>query len=335
MAKKGAPAAVAFWLTLALVLNYTGCQKLDVNYIKGNFHFSRANALFTDGRYRNAIEEYEKAREFYEKTKINIPNLVHVYRFLGESYKSLFRPGAEDAENLERANKAVDFLTKAYEMNPSSKEIIYSLGDMYDKLKRFEDAEKLYLRILELEPGNMNNYYVVAEFYKRYASEKQELRAKAESMYFRRIEADPENPQGYAYLANYYENIQPIPEFDKANDCWEKRIVLDPDNAEAYLAKGVNRWSKAYRLANLPAAERLRYAQDSLKALERATQLAPDYPEPYSWLSVLYKSVLAKLEPEKESRYNAEADRFIEKFQDLRKRQAERKKLEEELKKIK
>ncbi len=335
MVKKGAPAAVAFWLTLVLVLNFTGCQKLDVNYIKGNHHFNRANALFTDGRYRMAIEEYEKAREFYEKSKVSTPNLVHVYRFLGESYKSLFRPGAEDAENLERANKAVEFLTKAYEMNPNSKEIIYSLGDMYDKLKRFEDAEKLYLRILDLEPGNMSNYYVVAEFYKRYAAEKQELRAKAEAMYFRRIEADPENPQGYAYLANYYELIQPIPEFDKANDCWDKRIILDPNNAEAYYAKGVNRWSKAYRLANLPVQERLALAQESLRALEKAIQIDPNYPEPYAYVNVVYKSVLAKLEPEKESRYNAEADRYMEKFNELRKRQAERKKLEEELKKIK
>lgn len=335
MVKKGAPVAVAFWLTVVLVFMFTGCQKLNVNNIKGNFHFNRANALFNDGRFRAAIEEYEKAREFYEKTPDHHPNLIHAYRFLGESYKSLFRPGVEDTDNMERANKAVEFLTKAYEMNPASKEIIYSLGDMYDKLKRFEDAEKMYLRILELEPGNMNNYYVVAEFYKRYAAEKQELRAKAESMYFRRIEADPENPQGYAYLANYYELIQPIPEFDKANECWDKRIILDPNNAEAYYAKGVNRWSKAYRLANLPVDQRIALAQESLQALEKAIQIDPNYPEPYAYVNVVYKSVLAKLEPEKESRYNAEADRYLEKFQELRKRQAERKKLEEELKKIK
>jgi ABC-type Zn uptake system ZnuABC Zn-binding protein ZnuA len=42
---------------------------------------------------------------------------------------------------------------------------------------------------------------------------------------------------------------------------------------------------------------------------------------------------MTKLEPDKESRYNSEADRYIEKFQDLRKRAADKKKLEEELKK--
>lgn len=335
MVNKRSRLAVVIWLIQLVFLFSVSCQKLNINYIKGNYHFNRANALFTDGKYRDAITEYELAKKYYEAAKDHHPNLVNVYRFLGESYKNRFRPGDDRPDNLEMAEKALEYLNKAYEANPTNKEIIYSLGDMYDKLKRFEEAEKFYLKILELEPGNMNNYYVVAEFYKRYAAEREELKAKAEQMYLRRIEADPENPQGYAYLANYYENIQPIPEFDKANEYWERRIALDPNNAEAWLAKGVNRWAKAYRLANLPINERLSYAQDSLRSLQKAVELDPNYPEPYSWLSVLYKSVLAKLEPEKESRYNAEADRNLERFQELRKRQAERKKLEEELKKIK
>ncbi len=320
--------AVVIWLTLSVLFFLTSCQKLRVNYIKANYHFNKANALFTDGQYRRAITEYEEAIKYN-------PNLIDAYRFAGEAYKNLFRPGDDRPDNLEKAEKALEYLNKAYEFSPHNKEIIYSLADMYDKLKKFDEAEKFYLKILELEPGKMDNYYVVAEFYKRYAAEKEELRSKAESMYLRRIEADPENPQGYAYLANYYELIQPVPEFDKANDYWEKRITLDPENAEAYYAKGVNRWAKAYRLPQLPLEERLRLAQESLKALLKAIELDPNYPEPYAYVSVVYKSVLAKLEPEKESRYNAEADRYSERFQELRKRQAERKKLEEELKKLK
>jgi tetratricopeptide (TPR) repeat protein len=135
-------------------------------------------------------------------------------------------------------------------------------------------------------------------------------------------------------MANYYENLAPTPEaYDKANEYWEKRIELDPKSAEAWLAQGVNRWSRSYRFQNLPSEERLKAAQQSLRSLQKAMELDPNYPEPYSWLSVLYKSVLTKLEPDKEARYNAEADRYIEKFQDMRKRAAEKKKLEEELKK--
>lgn len=321
-------------LAFAIVFTFTSCEKLRVSKLKANYHFSKANNLFREGMYRKAITEYENALK-------SDPNQIQAYRFLGESYKSLFKPGVETAINKELETKALEALGKAHEIEPNNKEIIYSLGDMYDKIRNFEEAEKLYLRILELEPQNMSNYYVVAEFYKRYAGEKPDSARKAESMYLKRIEADPENPQGYAYVANYYENLpasaenidQSMQNFDMAALFTSKRIELQPDNAEAWLAMGINRWSKAFRFQNLTKEQRLTAARESQKAIEKARDLDPNYPEPYSWLSVLYKSVLSKLEPDKEARYNAEADRYIEKFQDLRKRSAERKKLEEELKK--
>ena len=315
-------------LAFAFVLVFTSCEKLSVNKLRANYHFSKANQLFKDGKFRKAISEYENTLKYNA-------SLIQAYRYLGESHKSLYKPGVDNPENNEIAQKALDAFSKAYEVDPANKDIIFSLGDMYDKLKNFPEAEKYFLRILELEPGNMGNYYVVAEFYKRYAGENEALRAKAESMYLRRIELDPENPQGYAYMANYFENLAPSPVvYDQAYIYWDKRIQLEPSSAEAWLAKGVNRWSRSYRFQNVPSAERLRTAQESLKALQKAIELDPSYPEPYSWLSVLYQSVLGKLEPEKEARYKAEADRAIEKFQDMRKRAVEKKKLEDELKKV-
>ncbi|MHB8095184.1 MAG: tetratricopeptide repeat protein [Candidatus Aminicenantales bacterium] len=321
-------------LALIIVFSFTGCEKLKISKLKANYHFSRANALFTEGKFRPAIAEYESVLKYD-------PGLVQAYRFLGESYKQLYKPAVETPLNKEFEAKALEALNKAYEIEPTNKEIIYSLGDMYDMLRDFPKAEKLYLQILELEPGNMSNYYVVAEFYKKYAGEKPEIAKKAESMYLRRIEADPENPQGYAYAANYFEQIpmsadnvdQAVVNIDMADMYHDLRIKLQPDNPEAWLAKGINRWGKSFRLANLTKEVRLATAMDALKAVEKARDLDPNYPEPYSWLSVIYKSVLSKLEPEKEARYNAEGDMNADKFADLRKRAAERKKLEDELKK--
>lgn len=336
MSRKRINGLAVILLALAVLVTATSCEKLKVNNLQANYHFKRANQMFREGKYRNAVAEYELALKYR-------PDLVQAYRYIGESYKQLYKPGVDSALNKELERKAIEALNKALEIEPNNKEIIYSLGDMYDKLRKFPEAEKLYLKILELDPQNMDNFYVVAEFYSRYAGEIPDAAKKAETMYLRRIEADPENPMGYAYAANYYEHL-PVSEqniegaienFDKANMFWEKRIALDPENPQAWLAKGVNRWSRAYRFQNVPAAERLVIARDALQAIEKARDLDPNYPEPYSWLSVLYKSVLAKLEPEKEARYNAEADKNAEKFQELRKRAAEKKKLEEELKKVK
>jgi tetratricopeptide (TPR) repeat protein len=319
-------------VALAVVFAFTACEKLSVSKLSANYHFAKANRFFTENQYRKAIAEYEL-------TLGNNPKLTQAYRFLGESYKQLYKPGVDNPDNNALKTKAIDVLNKALAIEPNNKDIIYSLGDMYDKLKNFDQAEKLYLRIIELEPTNMSNYYVVAEFYKRYAGERTEIAQKAEAMYLRRIEMDPENPQGYAYMAKYLEDLQSqdvnvlLKYVDGARDYRDKIIALQPDSADAWLGKGINLWSRAFRFANRDTSDRLKDAKESEKCIQKAISLDPNYPVPYSWLSVLYKSVLAKLEPEKETRYNAEADKAAERYQELTKRLAGRKKLEEELKK--
>jgi len=319
---------------LAVIFAFAACQNLSYSKLAANYHFGRANSFFRENQYRKAITEYEATLKFN-------PNMLQAYRFLGESYKQLYKPGVDTPLNKELEAKTLDALNKALAIEPNNKDTIYSLGDMYDKLKRFPEAEKLYLRIIELEPENMSNYYVLADFFKRYIGLQPDMDKKAESMYLRRIETDPDNPQGYAYAANYYENLPAsaenidvaIANFDRANDYWTMRIALEPKNAEAWLSKGVNRWNRAYRFQNRSKEERLRVAQEAKAAIEKAIEIDPNYPEPYSHMSPLYVAVFAQLEPEKATRYKAEADQFIERFQELRKRAAERKKLEEELKK--
>jgi tetratricopeptide (TPR) repeat protein len=321
-------------LAIALVWTLTACGDLSVSKLSANYHFAKANRFFTQNQYRKAITEYELTLQ-------DNPTMTQAYRFLGESYKQLYKPGVNNADNNEKKDKALEALNRAMAIEPNNKDIIFSLGDMYDKLRDFPKAEKLYLRILELEPRNMANYYVLAEFYKRYAGENKESGKKAESMYLRRVEMDPENPQAYAYTANYYETLpasaanieQAINNYDTADSFWEKRIALEPDSAEAWLARGVNRWNRAYRFQNVSVEERLAVAHVALKCIQKAIELDPSYPEAYAHMSPLYKAVLAKLEPENEARYNAEGDKYLEKYLEMRKRVAARKKLEEELKK--
>jgi tetratricopeptide (TPR) repeat protein len=316
---------------VAVILAFTGCQDISYSRLAANYHFGKANSLFRENQYRKAITEYEATLKYN-------PNMTQAYRFLGESYKQLFKPGVDTPLNKELEQKTLAALTKALEIEPNNRDIIYSLGDMYDKTRKFDEAEKLYLRIIELQPENMSNYYVVAEFYKRYAAEKKEVANKAESMYLRRIETDPDNPQGYAYMATYLQEVAGGPEellksFERAAGFWEKRISLQPDSAEAWLALGVNQWSRSYRFQFLTKEERLKMAQAALQSISKSIELDPNYPEPYAWMGPLYKAVLAKLEPEKEARYTAEGDRYLEKFTEMRKRALDRKKLEEELKK--
>lgn len=317
-------------LAMAIIFTFSSCEKLKASRLKANHHFTQANHYFTENQYRSAIEAYEKALSYN-------PELVDAYRFLGESYKNLFRPGEDSPENMAKADKALEALNKAYEVDPGNKDIIYSLGDMYDKLRNFEEAEAMYLKIIELEPTDMDNYYVIAEFYKRYAGENEELRAKAEQMYLRRIEADPENPQGYAYIAQFYNdqiNTAENPEtvFDKAVRYYRLRLDLEPDSATTLYAIGVNRFWKAFRLQNVLSLElRKALAEEARKSIMKAIELDPNDPYPYVYMSMLYINVYTKIYPERKSRYDEESKMWRERYEEARKKQLERKRLEEEL----
>ncbi len=327
MFRKKSTIVLAILLAVFVVFFTSSCKKLNPSKLKSTYHFNRANSLFSDAKYRDAIEEYESALEYN-------PELSEAYRYLGESYKNLYKPGVDSPDNMEKAEKALEALNKAFEIDPKNREIIHSLGNMYDMMRNLEEAEHYYLMILDLEPTNMENYYVVAGFYKRYAAENEELKNKAEQMYLRRIELDPENPKGYSYIAQYYGEMGPIPDFDKAYEYNLRQAEFEPDNALIYYAIGVNRFSKAYRLQNvLPLPERKKLAEESETNLKKAIDIDPTYSYSYAYLNILYRNVFAKIYPERAARYIAEADAWQERFRDVRKREVERQRLEEELKK--
>jgi tetratricopeptide (TPR) repeat protein len=334
------------FLVLAIIFASSGCGKF-IGGLRANYYFAQANKYFAEAQYRNAIEQYEIAL-------VHNPNLVEAYQYLGECYKNLYRgPAVDTPENNERADKALGALRRAYEIDPYDKNVIYSLGDMYDRLRNFEEAEKLYLRILELEPTNMENYYVVAGFYKKYvpvrasgtsgeqaggeAEGGEEVKTafqKAEEMYLRRIELDPESPEGYAYAAQFYEDLQP-PDFDKAYRFHIYRTKLEPDDHLPWYAIGVNRFWKAHRLqALLSPEERIQHAEEAIRALQKAIEIDPSYSFSYSYMEIVYKNIYANVYPERKSRYIDEANMWHEKFEDARKKELERKRLEQELRGI-
>ena len=331
------------FLVLAIIFASSGCGKF-IGGLRANYYFAQANKSFSEAQYREAIGLYEIAL-------VHNPRLVEAYQYLGESYKNLYRgPAVDTPENNEKADKALEALNRAYEIDPYDKNVIFSLGDMYDRLRNFEEAEKLYLKILELEPTNMENYYVVAGFYKKYvpvrasgASGEQEggeteegktAFQKAEEMYLRRIELDAESPEGYAYAAQFYEDLRP-PDFDKALSFHKYRTKLEPGDYVPWYAIGVNRFYKAYRLQkSLSREERIKIGEEAIRALEKAIEINPSYSFTYSYVNLVYRNIYAVVYPERKSRYIEEADMWIQRFKEARKKELERERLERELREI-
>lgn len=214
--KKYASSTLVLCIVVAFMFSFFGCQKLKISNLKANFHLQKANRHYTEEKYAKAIDEYLKALEFN-------PNLKSLYLYLGTSYSALYEPMKTDERNQQYGEKAVDFLIKADEAFPENEKIAYALGDIYDKMGQFEEAEKYYKGIKEKHPDDPKSYYILADFYSKY-NKNDEARA----MYEERIQKDSKAEDGYLYYASYGSDRR---QWDLSIENHEKRIlaIYDPD----------------------------------------------------------------------------------------------------------
>jgi len=196
------------------IFQFTSCSNLKPSNLKANYHLKKANKYYSEEKYRKAIEEYEEALKFN-------PDLKVAYLYLGTSNAMMYKPGRDNEKNKMYAEKAKEYLLKAKEIDPENDKIDLALGDLFDKMGDFENAEKHYLAILEKNPDNPKTYYILANFYSKYGKDRLAI-----SMYQKRIDLEPENPEGYLYLANFYQDRRM---WDEAIANHYKRIFVMTD----------------------------------------------------------------------------------------------------------
>jgi tetratricopeptide (TPR) repeat protein len=300
-----------------ILISFSGCDQLKISNLKANKHFKLANKYFTDEKYKKAIGEYEAA------LKLN-PDLQAAFYYLGSSYVAVYKPGDDSEKNKEFGNKATEYLQKALALKPENKDIIQSLGDINDKMRNFEQAEKYYVQIQKFTPNDPAAYYNLAGFYNNNARYD-----KAIEQYEQRIALDPSDPEGYLYLAGFYQDKR---KWDDAIKNHETRIEKINENttmeekaknellADAYYRLGHVCWNKSYQTpADIMAAvERLQVVQKGFDALTKATELSPNFPDPWIYMKLLYLQK-AIAEPLKKPQYDKEGEKMLQKFQELRK----------------
>lgn len=216
--KKVLTVALTCLLTVILLFSFVGCEKLKISNLKANQHLKKANDHYRKDKFKKAIEEYEAALEYN-------PKLKKVYFYVGTAYALLFKPGKDTEKNKEYGDKALEYLLKAQEVESEANQekVILALGDIYDKMENYEEAEKYYLKILERAPDRPDSYYILADFYSKYGKF-----MEAEGMYEKRIQLNPEEPDGYYYYANFLQNRR---KFDMALKYHQKRInvMVNPE----------------------------------------------------------------------------------------------------------
>jgi|GEM_PF-3430546 len=196
----------------------------DPGFIEKKNNLAALQADLTDLESQlNAIPEYKMYQQKKEEIEYKTKEIEY-----NKNYKN------EVVNNEEIRNTAIEYLHKALEMaeEDAKREKIYTaLSDLYSKMivlddeneEYFKKAEEYRMKLLEKDPDNLDNYYVMAEFYKSHRKID-----KVIETYQARIKLDPKNPEVYSRFSQFLGEAR---RWDPCIEMAKRRIyaLLNPD----------------------------------------------------------------------------------------------------------
>jgi tetratricopeptide (TPR) repeat protein len=275
---------------------------------------ARASAAYT-------AQDYKAAAQHYEEALTSDPSAVDLYFLLGNSYDNLYRPGRQgDALNDSYLTRAIDNYKKASEQarTPSVKHLalqyLVSAYNSPDKMNDPSQAEPLLLNMIQMDPNDVANYFVLSRIYEDAGNpagaEQQLLIARAQQ---------PDGAAVYMNLAGFYQRQG---DFAKLIEAVQERTRRQPDNPEAFYTLATFYWEKSSRDVKLSTAQKSTYADAGLDAVNTALDLKNDYFEAITYKNLLLrtKANLAK-DPQEQQRFMQEADELRKQAEELRNQQ--------------
>ena len=227
----------------------------------------------------------------------------------------------------------------------------FSSGDYVRAAERFEEAAGLDADLADarvyLAYSTMMQYTPGAEY-----QENIDIANKALEGFKAVLEDDPENSTALQSIASLYFQMK---EMELAKDWHHKVLDLHPDAKESYYTIGVICWTQSYepRLqfradigmrqedpgpirtrGGLNRSQREALVEvgveivpvidEGLQALERAIEIDPDYDDAMAYVNLLYRERADFSETDGEyDNYLAQADEWVQRALDTRKRRAE------------
>ena len=280
--------AAAYGLVAGVAIAAAGCGQVDG--LKAKMAFRDANGLYRAQDYRAALEAYEEAIELD-------PELTDAYFFLANSADNLYRAVRRgEPENDALMTLAVENYEKAADSatDPNIRQLalqyLVAAYNSPDKLNDPGMAEPLVLRMIEMNPDEMENYFALAKIYEDFGEYE-----SAEEYLLKAQQLHPDQPAVYMQLAGYY-NRQG--EFEKTIEALQQRSEKEPNNPEVYYTIATYYWDKAYRDFRLADDDKKAMVQSGVDMVDKALSIKDDYDE-----ALVYKGLLLRLQA------NLETDR--------------------------
>jgi len=290
---KAATTALAVTLGLATAVA-AGCGQ--VNQLKGRKAYKDANVAYQAQDYKKAADLYQATVDADANTP---PELQPAYFFLANSLDNLYKPSKKgDPAN----DKLMEDAVKYYQIAA-------------DKLNDPGKAEPVLQKMIQADPADPANYFMLARLY-----EDAGVYDEAERIFVAAKDARPNDASVYTSLASYY-NRQG--RFDKTIAALEQRAEKDARNPEAWQTIAVYYQDEARKDSRLKENERKDYVLKGIQAVDKALAIKPDYSD-----AMTYKGLLLRLEanlekdPAKQQALLKEANDLRDKSDELRKKKA-------------
>ena len=298
-------------LVVGLAIAVSGCGQIGV--LKAQMAFKDANQLYQRQDYKAAAAKYEEA------IGAN-PELGEAYFYLGNSYDNQFRPARRgEASNDQLMDKAIANYKLAVERSKDpvvKQRALQFLVNAYgaDKLNDPSQQEPILRQMIEMDPNEPANYFVLANVYEQNGDYEQ-----AEQLLIKARDVKPGDPTVYTTLAGFY-NRQG--QFDKTMEALHARAEKEPNNPEAYQMIAAYYWEKAYKDFTTPAAAKVKYIQAGHEAVDKALALKPDYVDALTYKNLLLRSqALVEKDPKVQQQLLKDADKYRDMAVDVRNKQ--------------
>ena len=261
-------------------------------------------------------QDYEGAVELYEQVIANDPNMVDAYFYLANSYDNLYRAALRgEPDNDQLLEQAIDnyiasvdiqtnpdmrtlsmqYLVAAYgpdkandptssepvlqlmiQDDPSNPDNYFALAKLYEDSGLYNEAEQVFLQVVDLRADDPIVYQQLAGFYQRSEEFDKTITALRD-----RAALEPDNPEAFYIIAtSYWEKafrdfrltdeeeeeyvMQGLVEVDKA-------LELNPDYIEALTYKNILMRMQANLTDDIDLREQLIADADGLR--DRAEEL--------------------------------------------------------------
>jgi tetratricopeptide (TPR) repeat protein len=277
--RKAILAAAAIFLVVAS----SACSRLA--NLQARKSFKEANGLYQTQSYKEAAAKYEEVIQADPDSQTG----TQAYFFLGNSYDNLYKPARKgEKENDAFLQKAIGNYKLAAQKSPDPKikklaldYLVYAYGP--DKLNDPTQSEPIVQQMIQLDPNDTTNYFMLAKIYEDNGNLDQ-----AEAMYNKAKDMKPKDATVYQQLAGFYQRQG---EFEKLIEAVQQRATLEPKNPEAHYSIAAYYQDEAFRNTRLTEAQKRDYVEKGLDEVEKALEIKPDYVD-----AIVYKGLLLRLQ---------------------------------------